>query len=203
MDAFIVVSGTAASLPLANIDTDVIIPIARLTQLRAAELGRYAFEALRYLSDGSENPEFPLNKVPYRGSAILVAGANFGCGSSREAAVWALKSYGLRCVIAASFGDIFYDNCFKNGILPVRVTPEQSKELLTLSARGERFKVDLPAQQVAAGETVVSFEIDAWRKGSLLQGLDGIEYTLRSGSNIHDWQQADRARRPWAWETMD
>lgn len=202
MDAFIVVSGTIASLPLANIDTDIIIPIARLTQLRAAELGRYAFEALRYLPDGSENPEFPLNSPPFREASILVTGANFGCGSSREAAVWALKSYGLRCVIAASFGDIFYDNCIKNGILPVRVTPEQARELLALSAAGASGTVDLRTQQVTVPGMLVEFEIDRWRKESLLQGLDGIEYTLRNSRAIQHWQQLDQAARPWAWQPM-
>lgn len=199
MDAFTTLTGAAAPLPLANVDTDVIIRIERLTRIDHSGLGPYAFESLRYLEDGSENPEFVLNQPAWRGASILVAGPNFGCGSSREGAVWALKGAGIRCVIAPGFGDIFYDNCFQNGVLPIRLAAPAAKALMEHALARDVFTVDLAAQSVTAGGGSFAFQIDPWRRDSLLQGLDGIEFTLRSRDDIVRWQQADRARRPWAW----
>jgi 3-isopropylmalate/(R)-2-methylmalate dehydratase small subunit len=199
MDAFTTLAARAAPLPLANVDTDVIIRIERLTKLSHDGLGRYAFESLRYLADGSENPDFVLNQPDFRGAPILVAGPNFGCGSSREGAVWALKNQGLRCVIASSFGDIFYDNCFQNGVLPVKLAAPSVDALMGLARSRIAFEVDLEERRIRAGDFKVDFDIDPWRRDCLLQGLDGIEFTLRSRNEIVRWQLADRVLRPWVW----
>lgn len=199
MDSFTTLTGPAAPLPLTNVDTDVIVRIERLTTLGHENLGRYAFESLRYREDGSDDPDFVLNKLPWRGAPILVAHANFGCGSSREGAVWALKGAGIRCVIAPSFGDIFYDNCFQNGVLPVRLEASTVERLMGLAGAGDPFTVDLAAERVSVGHDAWTFTIDPWRRDSLLQGLDGIAFTLRSRSAILQWQAADRELRAWAW----
>jgi 3-isopropylmalate/(R)-2-methylmalate dehydratase small subunit len=201
MQPFTEVTGPAAPLMRANIDTDVIIRIERLTSVPKEQLGRYAFEALRYGADGREDPGFVLNQGGFRASPILIAGANFGCGSSREGAVWALMASGLRCVIAESFGDIFYNNCFQNGLLPVALPSAEVSRLVDRAAEGEPLTVDLVncAITTSKGETI-PFEIDAARRETLLEGLDDISRTLRQRAEIARWQSTDRAARPWVWD---
>lgn len=206
MEKVTVVSGIAAPLPIVNVDTDVIIRIEHLSQSPRADLGRWGFAALRFLPDGSENPAFVLNRPGWRSATILVAGRNFGCGSSREHAVWALQGMGIRCVIAPSFGDIFRSNCFQNGVLPVTL-PEDIVDRLF-----ERLDPDRSAGEprtltvslvdctvTAPGVAPIPFEIEPRRRDALLQGLDDIGQTLAMADRIDTWQQADRQRRPWVW----
>ncbi len=192
MQPFDTVTGRAVHLAQANLDTDVIIRIERLTS--GQPLGPYAFEALRYRPDGSENPDFPFHQPGCRGAPILIAGPNFGCGSSREGAVTALLAMGLRCVIADSFGDIFYGNCFQNGLLPIRLAPTE------IAALAGDLTVDLRAGTITAPSgRIVTFELDALRRTALLEGLDDIGLTLKHRAAIAAWQQHDRATRPWVW----
>jgi 3-isopropylmalate/(R)-2-methylmalate dehydratase small subunit len=199
MKPFVTVTGAAAPLLQANIDTDVIIRIERLTE--GADLGRYALEAMRYVPDGSPNPNFVLNESHFKHAPILLAGRNFGCGSSREGAVTALMAMGVRCVIAPSFGDIFHANCFRNGLLPVEL-PESAIEKLAEQSRNGDFTVDLTRQVVLApsGE-LTTFSIDPLQRDALLEGLDEIGLTLKSADEIDAWQNADRVNRPWVWQT--
>ena len=201
MQAFTTVSGTAAPLMRDNIDTDIVIRIERLTGTTRESMGEWAFEALRYRPDGSENPDFVLNQAPFRDAPILIAGANFGCGSSREGAVWAMMGTGLRCVIAASFGDIFFNNCFQNGMLPVRLPADDVARLAEQCAGGNaRVTVDLRRQVVVFphGEEV-QFEIEAMRRDALLKGLDEIGLTLKHAEAIAAYQSNDRVARPYVW----
>jgi 3-isopropylmalate/(R)-2-methylmalate dehydratase small subunit len=188
-----------------NIDTDVIIRIERLTAGDRSKLGHYAFEALRFLPDGTENPSFPLNQPKYRGAPILIAGRNFGCGSSREGAVWALMGMGLRCVIAESFGDIFYGNCFQNGMLPIRLGSDFIREIAAEATKSSAsFSVDLSSCAVTTPVgRVVEFHIEKLRREALLSGLDEIALTLKGEDNIEVWQTADRQQRPWIWRSGD
>ncbi len=203
MQAFTTVAGPAAPLLRANVDTDVIIRIEHLAQLPKNELGRYAMEALRYLPDGSNDPAFILNQPAFRGAPILLAGPNFGCGSSREHAVWALQGIGLRCVIAPSFGDIFYANCFQNGMLPIRLPMDVVERLAAQCASGLPLLVNLQACGITAPDgSVTSFTVDARRREMMLQGLDEIGLTLKEESKIRDWQAADKLHRPWAWSVV-
>ncbi len=196
MQPFETVTGRAVHLPQANLDTDVIIRIERLTS--GQPLGPYAFEALRYRPDGSENPDFPFHPPGCRGAPILIAGPNFGCGSSREGAVTALLAMGLRCVIADSFGDIFYGNCFQNGLLPIRLAPA---EIAALAAEAGDLTVDLRAGTITASSgRLVRFELDALRRTALLEGLDEIGLTLKHRAEIMAWQHQDSAARPWVWQ---
>ena len=202
MQAFTTLTGRAAPLPLANIDTDVIIRIERLTGGDPATLGRFAFEALRYGPEGAENPDFVLNRPLYRGAPILVAGANFGCGSSREGAVTALMGLGVRCVIADSFGDIFYSNCCQNGLLPVRLPAAEVAALVRLASAGE-VTVDLAARTVTAPDgSAFAFEIDPLRREALMEGLDDLGVTLKQMDQVRAWQADDRHARPWAWPAL-
>ena len=188
-----------------NVDTDVIIRIERLTELEADMLEPYAFEAIRYRNDGSEDPEFILNQDAYRGSPILLAGDNFGCGSSREGAVWALSAIGIRCVIAESFGGIFTNNCYQNGILPIaldRATIDRFARIAETQP-GAPFTVDLEAKTIRPpnGEAV-PFEIDALRRRALMSGLDDLGLTLQSSEAIEKFQSADKSERPWVWTPL-
>lgn len=196
------IAGAAAPLALANIDTDVIIRIERLTQGDPSQIGRWAFEALRYGANGLENPGFILNQTAYRSATILVAGPNFGCGSSREAAVSALLALGFRCVIAERFGDIFYANCFQNGLLPIILPAAQTLELMDEARRmPATFIVDLSLQTIVTPSAqTIGFSIDAHRRAALLAGLDDIGQTLSEMAAIEAWQSADRITRPWVWE---
>lgn len=204
MDKFTVLKGVAAPLMLANVDTDAIIRMERLSRLDRGELGPWAFESLRYLPDGSENPQFLLNQPPWRSANILLAAENFGCGSSRETAVWALWELGVRCVIAPSFGDIFYGNCFQNGMLPVRLPAAEVEAIAAeVKSGGREITVDLVGQQVvtASGWTI-AFEIEPGRRKALLEGLDAIGVTLTYAADIAAFQARDRKRRPWLYRGL-
>lgn len=207
MQKFTKVAGPAAPMLRANVDTDVIIPIQRLVGTGREGLGPHAFERLRYDKDGSDNPDFVLNLPQYRDSPILLAGPNFGCGSSREGAVWALMGMGFRAVLAPSFGDIFFNNCFQNGMLPI-VVPEDVVARIaaeTEAAQGARHTtVDLARQVIVTPEGAeIPFAVDARRKEALLEGLDDIALTLRFKDAIAGWYAADRAARPWVWEGVE
>jgi 3-isopropylmalate/(R)-2-methylmalate dehydratase small subunit len=198
---FTSISGTAVPLMMANIDTDVIIRVERLANRSAPGLRKYAFEALRYLPDGTENPECVLNMTAYRDAPILLAGANFGCGSSREPAVWSLMALGIRCVIAESFGDIFFSNCFQNGVLAIRLAKESVEVLAREATEGTpKFSVDLVAQVIRSPSArTFDFHVDPQRKESLMEGLDEVGQTLKWIDAIAAWQENDRRARAWVW----
>ena len=204
MQPFDILTGPAAPLMLENVDTDVIIRIERLTAADQSRLGDYALEALRFRADGSEDPDFVLNQAPFRHAPILIAGRNFGCGSSREGAVVALLGRGIRSIIAPSFGDIFYGNCIQNGVLPVRVDPA-AIEILGRETRepGASVTVNLVRQVVVSpGGTEISFDMDPQQRTSLLTGLDEIGQTMQQIDLVDAWQQKDRTARPWVWNDM-
>lgn len=200
MQPFVSVLGPAAPLLRANVDTDTIIRIERLTQIARPELGHYALEPLRYLPDGSEDPTFVLNRSAFRSARTLLAGPNFGCGSSREAAVWALQGLGLRCIVAPSFGDIFFSNCFQNGMLPIQLPMGVVQRLAERCGSGEPLLVDLEASTLTTADGgLTPFSVDGRRRDALLHGLDDIALTLKDDAAIRAWQRSDRATRPWAW----
>ena len=200
MDRFEKLSGIAAPMPLINIDTDMIIPKVFLKTIKRSGLGANLFDEMRYDGNGNENPDFVLNKPQYRSAEIIVAGDNFGCGSSREHAPWAIKDFGIRCVISTSFADIFYNNCFKNGILPI-VLPKKQVEVLMEDAENganARMEVDLEAQMVTSSDgDVFSFEIDVFKKHCLLNGLDDISLSLEKSSSIESYEATSAVERPW------
>lgn len=198
METFTEVRGIAAPLLQPNVDTDVIIRVERCVRTPKEELGRYAFEALRLRPDGSEDPQFVLNRDPWRSAKILVCGENFGCGSSREMAVWAIAGMGVRCVIAPSFGEIFHGNCFQNGLLAIRLEPQTVERLARRAADPgtATFTVDLERQLINED---TAFEIDPLQRKALLEGLDAIGLTLSRESEIAAFQAADRALRPWVY----
>jgi 3-isopropylmalate/(R)-2-methylmalate dehydratase small subunit len=202
MQPFIRLTGIAAPLPIPNIDTDKIIPARFLKTIKRSGLGRNLFDAMRYRADGSENPDFVLNQEPYRRAEILIAGPNFGCGSSREHAPWALLDFGIRCVIAPDFADIFHNNCFKNGILPIRLPQAICDQLMEDAKLGAnaRLTVDLERQVVVRpnGEEI-HFEIDPFRKHCLLNGLDDIGQTLAHTPKIDAYEAKRRAAEPWVF----
>ena len=201
MQPFSKVVGPAAHLPRDNVDTDVIIRIERLTSVEREQLGRYAFEALRFRRDGTEDPDFVLNRPAFRAAPILIAGTNFGCGSSREGAVWALMARGVRCIIAESFGDIFYNNCFQNGLLPVVLPATDVRRLAAASADEALLSVDLVDCSIKTAEgDELTFALDASRRQALIEGLDDIGLTLRQRSEIIAWQTMDRESRSWIWD---
>jgi 3-isopropylmalate/(R)-2-methylmalate dehydratase small subunit len=196
---FTVLAGRAAPLMLANVDTDVIIRVERMTSADPATLAPWAFEALRYGADGQPRADFVLNDEVYAGAPILLADDNFGCGSSREPAVWAVMGLGFRCVIAPSFGDIFRANCLTNGVLPVALDRQAVAELAGVARRLEQVMVDLPAQQVRAAGRSWSFEIGAAHKLMLVEGADELALSLRFTDQVTAWEARDRRQRPWAW----
>jgi 3-isopropylmalate/(R)-2-methylmalate dehydratase small subunit len=203
MEPFTVLEGIAAPLLRPNINTDIVIRIERLRDLDRDKLGPYAFESWRYHRDGTEDPSFVLNRPPYRDARILIAGENFACGSSREAAVWALQGLGIRCVVAPSFGPIFFNNCFQNGVLPV-VLPAKAVESLAAEVEATQGKgrvtIDLRRSVVVSPSgTEVRFAIDGLLRESLLKGLDQIALTLQRASEIAAFQARDRARHPWLY----
>jgi 3-isopropylmalate/(R)-2-methylmalate dehydratase small subunit len=202
MQPFTTLTGIAAPLPIPNVDTDKIIPARFLKTIKRSGLGKNLFDAMRYRPDGSENPDFILNREPYRRAEILIGGPNFGCGSSREHAPWALLDFGIRCVIAPDFADIFHNNCFKNGILPIRLPQEICDRLMedaTLGANA-RLTVELERQVVVRpnGEEI-RFEIDPFRKHCLLHGLDDIGQTMAHAPKIDAYEAKRRAAEPWAF----
>ena len=200
MDKFNNLKGTAAPLPIVNIDTDMIIPKQFLKTIKRTGLGVSLFYEMRYDNEGKLINDFVLNKKPFDQSKILVAGDNFGCGSSREHAPWSLKDFGIRCVISTSFADIFYNNCFQNGILPIVVTPEQLDQLMTAASNQTEFSVDLPDQTIKAGNHLISFDIEEFRKERLLQGLDDIGITLGYKDNISVYEAETKNKKPWLFK---
>ncbi|MEL6207395.1 MAG: 3-isopropylmalate dehydratase small subunit [Pseudomonadota bacterium] len=200
MDKFTTLTGIAAPLPLINVDTDMIIPKQFLKTIKRSGLGVNLFDEMRYDDDGNEIPDFVLNQPAYRSAEILVAGENFGTGSSREHAPWAIKDFGIRCVIAPSFADIFFNNCFKNGILPIVLPQEQVNALMQDAEKGAnaRMTVDLEAQTITASDgTVFAFEVEPFRKRCLLEGLDDIGLSLEKVAAIDSFEAAAAQSRPW------
>ena len=200
MDKFDTLTGVAAPMPLINIDTDMIIPKQFLKTIKRSGLGANLFDEMRFNDDGSEKEDFVLNQPAYRDAQIIVAGDNFGCGSSREHAPWALLDFGIRCVISTSFADIFYNNCFKNGILPIALPKEDVDKLMEDAERGANatLTIDLESQTIKGpdgGE--ISFEIDPFRKHCLLNGLDDIGLTMEKGSAIDAFEAQHKAGQPW------
>jgi 3-isopropylmalate/(R)-2-methylmalate dehydratase small subunit len=200
MDKFTTLTGVAAPLRIVNVDTDMIIPKQYLKTIKRTGLGAGLFSEMRFNDDGSENPDFVLNRPAYRKAQILVAGDNFGCGSSREHAPWALLDFGIRCVISTSFADIFYNNCFKNGILPITVSPEDLEKLFDDADRGANatLTIDLEKQEIRGPDGgMIKFDIDQFRKHCLLNGLDDIGLTLEKAAAIDAFEKK-LAERPWA-----
>jgi 3-isopropylmalate/(R)-2-methylmalate dehydratase small subunit len=206
MQPFTTLTAIAAPLPMVNVDTDKIIPAKWLKTIKRTGLGVALFETLRYRDDGSENPDFVLNREPYRHAEILIVGENFGCGSSREHAPWALLDFGIRCVIAPSFADIFFNNCFKNGILPI-VLPQEQVDILMREAgeaKDPTFTVDLSGQEVRrrTGNEVFTFEVDPFGKHCLLNGLDDVGLTMQKSRRIDDFEARQRAAQPWLYREI-
>ena len=200
MEAFTQLSGVAAPLPMINVDTDMIIPKQFLKTIKRTGLGKALFHEMRTLPGGSENPDFVLNKPAYKNAKILIAGANFGCGSSREHAPWALADFGIRCVIAPSFADIFYNNCFKNGILPITLPQSEIDKLLDDASRGANsiVAVDLEKQEITGPDGgMITFTIDPFRRQCLLNGWDDIGLTLRQEKKISSYEEARKVSAPW------
>ena len=200
MEPFNKLEGVAAPLNMINVDTDMIIPKQYLKTIQRTGLGKALFDEMRHNQDGSEKPEFVLNKPAYRNAKILVTGDNFGCGSSREHAPWALLDFGIRCVIAPSFADIFYGNCFKNGILPIKLPQEIVDKLLDDAERGANaiISIDLEKQEIKGPDGgTVTFEVDAFRKQCLLNGWDDIGLTLRNEGKVTSFEQQQKTQTPW------
>ncbi len=203
MRKFTVLTGVAAPLPAPNIDTDKIIPALYLKTIKRTGLGKALFETLRYTPEGQERPEFVLNKPAYRKAQILVTGENFGCGSSREHAPWALLDFGITCVIATSFADIFYNNCFKNGILPIKLPQEDVDKLMDDAERGANavVTVDLEKQEIRGPDGgCIKFDIDPFQKHCLLNGLDHVGLTMEKTAAIDSFEAKQRASQPWLHE---
>ncbi len=202
MEKFTTLTGVAAPLPMINVDTDMIIPKQYLKTIKRTGLGKALFDELRYTPDGKENPDFVLNKPAYRNAKILIAGENFGCGSSREHAPWALLDFGIRCILAPSFADIFYNNCFKNGILPIKLPQETIDRLMEDAKNGANatFTIDLANQEITRPDGgKVRFDIDPFRKHCLLNGLDDIGLTLEKRDVIDAFEAKQKASQPWLY----
>ena len=197
MDKFTTLQGIAAPLPIVNIDTDMIIPKQFLKTIKRTGLGVSLFYEMRYDTEGKLIEDFVLNTKPYDQSKILVAGDNFGCGSSREHAPWSLKDFGIRCVISTSFADIFYNNCFQNGILPIVVKAEELDRLMSAAGSQLEFSIDLPNQFIQVGNHSINFEIEDHRKERLLQGLDDIGITLGYKEDIASYENDKKNQKPW------
>ena len=200
MQPFTTLTGVAAPLPMINVDTDMIIPKQFLKTIKRTGLGKNLFDELRFTPQGDEVPDFVLNRPAYRSATILVAGDNFGCGSSREHAPWALLDFGIRCIIAPSFADIFYNNCFKNGILPIALPQADVDKLMDDAERGANavVSIDLEAQEIRGPDGgVVRFDIDPFRKHCLMNGLDDIGLTLAHAAEIDGYEARLRQDRPW------
>ncbi|MSP44082.1 MAG: 3-isopropylmalate dehydratase small subunit [Alphaproteobacteria bacterium] len=200
MQKFDKLTGVAAPLPQINVDTDMIIPKQFLKTIKRSGLGKNLFDEMRFTPDGREKPDFVLNKTAWRNAQILVTGENFGCGSSREHAPWALLDFGIRCIIATSYADIFYNNCFKNGILPIILPQADVDKLMDDAARGANavVSIDLAAQEIRGPDGgVVKFQIDPYRKQCLIEGLDDIGLTMKQDAKIDQFEQRRTAQQPW------
>jgi len=200
MEKFTTLTGVPAPLPMINVDTDMIIPKQFLKTIKRTGLGKHLFHEMRFDETGNENPDFVLNKQAYRNAKILIAGDNFGCGSSREHAPWALLDFGIRCIVAPSFADIFYNNCFKNGILPICLPQEEVDKLMDDAERGANatLTVDLENQTITGPDGgTITFEIDPFRKKCLLEGLDDIGLTMERADKIAAYEERAQAARPW------
>ena len=200
MEKFEKLQGIAAPMPLVNIDTDMIIPKVFLKSIQRTGFGKNLFDEMRYNRDGTEIEDFVLNKPQYRNAEILIAGDNFGCGSSREHAPWAIADFGIKCIVSTSFADIFFNNCFKNGILPVVLPQEQVDLLMADAEKGEnaRMTVDLEAQEITTSDgEVIKFDVDGHRKHCLLEGLDDIGQTMQKAAAIDTFEAQASAARPW------
>jgi len=197
MQKFNSLKSIPAYLPIVNIDTDMIIPKQFLKTIKRTGLGKNLFFEMRYDDNGSEIKDFILNQKPYNKSKILITGKNFGCGSSREHAPWALLDFGITCVISSSFADIFYNNCFKNGILPIILKEEKIKELSEYFKRQEEIEIDLKEQKIVFGNNEIKFEIDAFKKKCLLEGLDDIALSLEKSEKIASFETELKNKKPW------
>ena len=201
MESFTTLTGVAAPLPMVNVDTDMIIPKQYLKTIRRTGLGQYLFDELRRTPDGAPITDFVLNRAPWDQAKVLIAGANFGCGSSREHAPWALKDFGIRCIIARGFADIFYNNCFQNGMLPI-VLPQADIDTLLAAATGggnHAFTIDLESRTIAYPGGEIGFDIDPERRRRLLEGLDNIGLTLEKSAAIDDFESRQRSAAPWLY----
>jgi len=197
MKKFNILKGIPANLPMINVDTDMIIPKQFLKTIKRTGLGKSLFFEMRYDENGKENKEFILNKEPYKNSSILLAGKNFGCGSSREHAPWALLDFGIKCVISPSFADIFYNNCFKNGMLPIILNERHIKEIIQYSERKENIEINLEEQEIKFGNNKIKFEIEPFRKKCLLEGLDDIALSLKKTEQIDAYENKLKKNKPW------
>ncbi len=197
MNKFTTLKSIPAYLPMVNVDTDMIIPKQFLKTIKRTGLGKNLFYEMRYDNNGAEVKDFIFNQSPFNKSKILIAGKNFGCGSSREHAPWALLDFGITCVISSSYADIFYNNCFKNGILPIEITEEEIKEVSDYSKRKEEIYVNLPDQKIVFGNKEVKFEIDPFKKKCLIEGLDDIALSLEKSEKISAYENKLKVNKPW------
>ena len=197
MKKFNIIKGIPANLPMMNVDTDMIIPKQFLKTIKRTGLGKSLFFEIRYDETGKENREFVLNKEPYKNSSILLTGKNFGCGSSREHAPWALLDFGIKCIISSSFADIFYNNCFKNGMLPIILDEKKIEELIQYSERKQNIEVNLKEQEITFGNKRIKFEIDPFKKKCLLNGLDDISISLEKLEKISSYESKMKSNKPW------
>ena len=197
MEKFNILKSIPANLPMTNVDTDMIIPKQFLKTIKRSGLGKSLFFEMRYDEQGKKINDFVLNKEPYNKSSILLAGKNFGCGSSREHAPWSLLDFGIKCVIISSFADIFYNNCFKNGMLPIVLDPKQVEELIKYSKRKETIEINLPEQKIKLGNKIINFEIDTFKKKCLLNGLDDISLSLEKSEKISSYENNIQKTKPW------
>ena len=197
MKKFNIIKGIPANLPMMNVDTDMIIPKQFLKTIKRTGLGKSLFFEIRYDETGKENREFVLNKEPYKNSSILLTGKNFGCGSSREHAPWALLDFGIKCVISSSFADIFYNNCFKNGMLPIILDEKKIKELIQYSERKQSIEINLTEQEIIFGNKRIKFEIDPFKKKCLLNGSDDIALSLEKSEKITSYESKLKKSKPW------
>ena len=197
MKKFNILKGIPANLPMINVDTDMIIPKQFLKTIKKTGLGKSLFFEMRYDEAGKQIQEFVLNKEPYNKSSILLVGKNFGCGSSREHAPWALLDFGIKCVIGPSFADIFYNNCFKNGMLPIILDEKKIEELIQYSRRKENIEINLMKQEIIFGNKRIKFEVDSFNKNCLLNGLDDIAMSLEHSDKISSYEDKNKKNRPW------
>ena len=197
MKKFNILKGIPANLPMMNVDTDMIIPKQFLKTIKRTGLGKSLFFEMRYGDDGKKIEEFVLNNAPYNNSSILITGKNFGCGSSREHAPWALLDFGIRCVIGPSFADIFYNNCFKNGMLPIILNENKIEELVQYSERKENIEINLAEQKIIFGNKRIQFQIDPFKKKCLLNGLDDIALSLEKSEKISSYESKMKKNKPW------